>query len=107
EQLVREILQAGMEQQVVVFDNPGNLQRVRQVSQCKVAIMPRWRPTDGTTTWLEKLQPNAVEIDANEITPAITRAFHEKKIKVQAKNLGEWDAPEFWDKVLAAHVDWI
>ena len=107
EQLVREILQAGMEQQVVVFDNPAKLHRVRDVSQGKVAIMPKWHPADGTTTWVEKHQPNAVEIDANEVTPAITRAFHEKKIKVQAKNLGEWDTPEFWDKVLAAQVDWI
>jgi glycerophosphoryl diester phosphodiesterase len=107
EQLVREILQAGMEHQVVVFDKPEKLQRVRKASQGKVAIMPKWHPADGMATWVDKLQPDAVEIDANEITPAITKAFHDKKIKVQTKNLGEWDTPEFWDTVLAAHVDWI
>jgi glycerophosphoryl diester phosphodiesterase len=107
EQLVQEILQAGMERQVVVYDDVEKLQRVRKMSQGKVAIMPKWHPADGTTTWVDKLQPEAVEIDAAEITPAIAKVFHGKKIKVQTKNLGEWDTPEFWDKVLAAHVDWI
>ncbi|MBI3851743.1 MAG: glycerophosphodiester phosphodiesterase family protein [Verrucomicrobia bacterium] len=107
EQLANEILQAGMEQQVIVFDKPDKLQRVRKASKGKVAIMPKWHPAEGTTTWVDKLQPDAVEIDANEITPAITKAFHDKKIKVQTKNLGQWDTPEFWDKALAAHVDWI
>ncbi len=107
EQLAQEILQAGMEKQVVVYDGVEKLQRVRKASQGKVAIMAKWHPADGTTDWAQKLQPDAVEIDANQITPAITKAFHDQKIKVQAKNLGEWDTPAFWDKSLTAHVDWI
>jgi glycerophosphoryl diester phosphodiesterase len=107
EQLVQEILTAGMERQVIVYDDVEKLQRVRKASSGKVAIMAKWHPADGTTAWVDKLQPDAVEIDANEITPAIVRTFHGKKIKVQTKNLGEWDTPEFWDKALAAHVDWI
>ena len=107
ELLVQEILQAGMEKQVVVFDGLENLARVRKAGQGKVATMAKWHPKDGLTTWIEKVQPDAVEIDANEITPAIAQAFHEKKIRVQTKNLGVWDAPKFWDKALAAKVDWI
>ena len=107
EQLAREILQAGMEQQVVVFDGVENLPRVRKAGQGKVAIMAKWHPKDGLTTWVDRVQPDAVEIDASEITPALTQAFHDKKIKVQTKNLDEWDTPKFWDKALAAQVDWI
>ncbi|MEO6182138.1 MAG: glycerophosphodiester phosphodiesterase family protein [Verrucomicrobiota bacterium] len=107
ELLVQEILEAGMEQQVIVFDEMENLQRVSKAGHGKVAIMAKWHPKDGLTTWVDKVQPDAVEIDANEITPELTRAFHDKKIKVQTKNLDEWDIPKFWDKALAAHVDWI
>jgi len=107
EQLAQEILQAGMENQVVVYDSVEKLQRVRGASEGKVAIMAKWHPADGFTTWMDELQPDAVEIDANEITPAIAKAFRDKKIKVQTKNLGEWDTPEFWDRALAAQIDWI
>jgi glycerophosphoryl diester phosphodiesterase len=49
-----------------------------------------------------------VEIDANELTPEIGRAFHGKGVKVQAKTLGkEWDRPEMWDRVVASGADWI
>ena len=107
EQLAREILDAGMERQVIVFDQPEKLRRVREASQGRVAIMLKWHPSDGTAAWVDQHQPDAVEIDANEITPAITQAFHDKKIKVQTKNLSEWDTPEFWDRALAARVDWV
>ncbi len=107
ERLVQEILDAGMEHQVVVFDHLENLARVRKAGQGKVAIMAKWHPKYGLTTWIETVQPDAVEIDAGEITPAIAQAFHEKKIRVQTKNLGEWDAPKFWDQALAAKADWM
>ncbi len=107
EQLVQDILKAGMEKQVIVFDDPPTLKRVREASGGKVAVMPKWHPANGTTEWIEKIQPDAVEIDAPELTPEIARTFHEKGIKVQTKNLGEWDKPEFWDKVISSGVDWI
>jgi glycerophosphoryl diester phosphodiesterase len=53
------------------------------------------------------LHPAAVEIDADETTPEICRAFHDRGIKVQAKVLGEWDNPKFWSKVLADGVDYL
>jgi len=108
ESLVQEILEAGMERQVVVFSNPDTLERVRAASKGRVPVMPKWRPANGMGDWLTRLQPAAVEIDANEITPEICRAFHRKGIKVQAKTLGkEWDRPEVWDKVIAAGADWL
>jgi len=108
ELLAREILDADMERQVVVFSNPDTLQRIRTASKGRVPLMPKWHPAHGTGEWIARLQPTAVEIDANEVTPEICRIFHQKGIKVQAKALGkEWDQPEVWDKVIAAGVDWI
>jgi glycerophosphoryl diester phosphodiesterase len=107
EQLVQEILEAGMERQVIVFDVVEKLQRVREASKGKVAIMAKWRPLEGTTTWVDKLQPDAVEIDPTEIAPKVVNMFHERKIRVQTRNLEECDTPAFWDKVLRSQVDWI
>src|SRR5262245_59977291 len=108
ESLVREILESGMEQQVVVFDSYETLLRIRQLSEGRVPVMAKWHPADGFGEWLNRLQPAAVEIDANELTLEIGRAFHGKGIKVQAKTLGkEWDRPEMWDRVVASGADWI
>ena len=108
ESLVREILESGMERQVVVFDSYETLLRIRQLSEARVPVMPKWRPANGFGEWLNRLQPAAVEIDASELTPEIGRAFHGKGIKVQAKTLGkEWDRPEMWDRVVASGADWI
>lgn len=70
--------------------------------------MPKWHPANGTGAWLTRLQPAAVEIDANEVTPETCRVLHRKGIKVQAKVLGkDWDRPAMWDKVIAASADWL
>lgn len=105
--LVREIREAGVERQVVVFDRLDHLRRVRELSGGAIAIMPKWHPRDGFGGWVEELKPAVVEIDADETTPEICRAFHERSIKVQAKVLSEWDNPKFWDKVLADGVDYL
>jgi glycerophosphoryl diester phosphodiesterase len=105
--LVREILEAGMESQVVVFDHVDQLRRVRQLSMGRIAIMPKWHPPLGTTGWIEELDPEAVEVDAGELTAEISRAFHQKRVKVQAKVLGkDWDRPEMWERMLASGADW-
>src|SRR5262249_27839698 len=108
ESLVKDILESGMERLVVVFDSYETLLRIRQLSEGRVPVMPKWHPADGFGEWIKRLQAAAVEIDANELTLEIGHAFHGKGIKVQAKTLGkEWDRPELWDRGLASGVDWI
>jgi len=105
--LAREILEAGMEAQTVVFDEVEKLRVVRKLSQGRVAIMPKWHSPLGTGAWLDELDPEAVEIDADELTAPVARAFHEKRVRVQVKVLGrDWDRPEVWDRARAAGADW-
>lgn len=105
--LAKEILDAGMERQVVVFDDLDKLRVVREKSRGQVPIMPKWHSDDGLDEWTAKWRPDAVEIDADEITADVCRFFHEKGVKVQAKVLDDDDKPEVWDRVLAAGTDWL
>lgn len=107
ELLVREVRAAGMERQVVVFDRPETLLKVREVSGGSIAVMPKWRPGHELERLIERLRPAIVEIDADEATPELCERLHQQGIKVQAKTLGRWDVPEFWRRVLAAKVDYV
>ena len=105
--LAREILAAGMENQVVVFGDEDTLYSIRTASRGRIPIMAKWRPGVGKKDWVNGVRPRAVEIDADDVTPDICAWFHSKGIKVEAKALGEADAPARWDEVLAAGADWI
>lgn len=107
ELLAEEVVKAGMERQVVVYDDLESVKRVQKASRGKVPTMTKWHAKYGIADWLEAAGVAAVEIDADEVTAEVCRAFHEKGIKLQAKVLDEWDRPEVWDKAVAAGVDWL
>jgi glycerophosphoryl diester phosphodiesterase len=107
EQLAQEILAAGMENQVIVYASLDQLQRVQAAAGGRVALMAKWHPAFALPAWAQTNRLAVVEIDANEITPAVTRSFHRLGVKVQTKNLGDWDRAEFWDRAIAAGVDFI
>jgi glycerophosphoryl diester phosphodiesterase len=107
EQLAREILAAGMERQVVVYDRPDRLQRLHAVAPGQVALMAKWRPGLGPPAWAQSNHLDAVEIDADAITVEACQAFHSLGIKVETKNLGQWDSETFWARAMAARADWI
>jgi glycerophosphoryl diester phosphodiesterase len=105
--LVEEIRAAGMERQVVVFDDPLVLARIKRLSKDRIPIMPKWHAEYGTEAWVVKWRPDAVEINADEVTADTCARFHANAIKVQAKVLGKHDHPEVWDRMLDAGVDWL
>jgi glycerophosphoryl diester phosphodiesterase len=105
EQLAREILAAGMERQVVVYDQPDQLRRIHALAPGRVALMAKWRTALGPPPWAQSNHLDAVEIDAPDVTADVCRAFHSLDIKVQVKSLGDWDQTEFWAKAIAAGAD--
>lgn len=107
EQLAREVLDAGVEHQVVVYSDLEELHMVRAASAGKVATMAKWRPGFGGPAWAISNGLAAVEIDAAELTPAVRAGFRRAGIKVEAKVLGDCDKPEAWEQVLAAGADWV
>lgn len=106
--LARQVLDAGMERQVIVYGDPATIGAVRDHSRHQVPVMAKWHPNFGFAAWIDRVQPSAVEVDAEEVTPEACRAFHERGIKVQAQTLGsDRDRPAVWSRVIAAGVDWI
>ena len=106
ELLVREVLAAGMEKQVIVLTQPEILKKVHIASGGRVAIMPKWRGEGNLSEWLDSMQPAAVEVDADQVTTAFCEQLHGRGIKVQVKVLDEWDTPEWWAKCLTVGADW-
>jgi glycerophosphoryl diester phosphodiesterase len=105
--LVREVLDARMERQVVVSAPLEVLQSVRStLGGERLALMPEWRPSLGTGAF-SGLRPAAVKIGADIVTSDYCRAFHDRGIKVQATTLGEDDRPAAWDHVIASGCDWL
>lgn len=107
EQLAREIVDAGMEKQVVAYLKLEDCRRAQRVSKGKVATMTKWRRNLGGVEWAVTNGLAAVEVDAPELTPETGAAFRRVGIKVQAKVLDDWDKPEFWDRAMAAGADWL
>jgi glycerophosphoryl diester phosphodiesterase len=105
--LAREVLEAGMGHQVVVYDRPEVLKAVRAVAGESIGLMTKWRPQFGLASWVEEVRPHAVEIDAGDVTADVCREFHRRGIKVQAKTLGPDDTPKVWERVAEAGVDWV
>ncbi len=107
EQLAREILNAGMERQVVVYSDLKQLDLLRRASGGKIALMAKWRPGLPMPDFAITNGLAAVEIDAPDLTVAVRDSFARAGIKVQVKVLGEWDQPGMWEKALAVGADWI
>ncbi len=108
-QLVKDILETGMEKQVVVFGDPKMLETVASLGGGKIARMAKYHSGKmEPKTLLEGIRPAVVEIDADEVTADLCRAFHEKGVKVQAKVLGpRWDHPVVWRRMVECKVDWL
>jgi glycerophosphoryl diester phosphodiesterase len=106
--LVGEVRAAGMERQVMVYDGPAGVAAVRTAGGGTIPTMTKYRPGSDLDAFVRDVAPNAVEIDAGDVTAELCQRFHANGVAVQAKALGaRWDNPETWLKVIAAGVDWL
>jgi len=106
-QLAREIVEAGMEQQVLVYDRLQRLKLVWEAAPGKIALMAKWKSEEGPAEWALSNSLAAVEIDADAVTPEICRKFHKLGMKVEIRSLGAWDTREYWARAMAAKADLI
>ncbi len=105
--LVREVCDANMKRQVVVFDSPVRLEGIRALSDGTIPVMPSINPRLEVDYWVDRLRPAAVEAHAHLLTPDLVAGFHDAGVIVQAQTLGPRDRPEVWRACFAMGVDWI
>lgn len=107
--LAKEIADAGMEKQVIVYDSPAMIARVRAASKRTVPVMTKWRPAMGDpAAFAARHDLAAVEIDAADVTRGVVDQFRKAGVKTQAKVLGaRWDNPTTWRKMIAAGAEWL
>ena len=108
--LVREIRAAGMERQVVVYGPEPLLAKVAEAARSgtAIALMKKWRPTDGAKPLEFPSGLAAVEVDAEFVNADACKVAHALGLKVQAKALGkDWDKPEIWERLANVGVDWV
>ncbi len=109
EQLAKEVLAAEMDRQVIVCGQPEMVAKIRAAAGNKIPTISKFSPKTMTCdSFVKHVDPAAVEIDPEEVTTELCKAFRAKGIKVLAKVLGEkWDNATGWDKMLDAGVDWL
>ena len=105
--LVREIQDAGMERQVVVFGDYSLLKRVRKLSDGTVAVMPDFDDRPDLDFWIKNSSPSAIEVEFDMLTPELVRKAHDAGVLVQSDSLGDADNPAGWRKAIEMGVDWI
>ncbi|HKE12524.1 MAG TPA: glycerophosphodiester phosphodiesterase family protein, partial [Myxococcota bacterium] len=107
--LVREIADAKMQNQVVVYGSKDQIPQVRSASSESVPVMTKWHP--GWFQYPKRFARlygvSAVEIDADELTPELVEGFHAAGVKVEAKAIGDLDNPKGWEAVISAGADWV
>ncbi len=109
ELLVKQIREAKMESQVVVYGDLAMLAKVHAAVGDSIATMTKYHPREtAVERFIKQVNPAAVELDAADVTPDLCRQFHKHGIKVEAKVLGkQWDNPTVWTHVIEAGVDWL
>jgi len=105
--LVKEIQEANMESQVIVYDGPGMLRIIENESDGTIATMPNYRTNPGVPAWTGDDRPVALEIKYESVTPELISAFKGTGGITQVQCLGRPDLPETWKQLINMGVDWI
>jgi glycerophosphoryl diester phosphodiesterase len=109
ERLVREVKDAMMANQIVVYGGLELLSQIRSLGGDQIARMAKFRPQQmSIDEFVQQYDTAAVEIDADQVTAELCRQFRMRGVRVQAKVLGEqFDRPDVWRAMFAAGVDWL
>ncbi|MBN1341623.1 MAG: glycerophosphodiester phosphodiesterase family protein [Phycisphaerae bacterium] len=108
EQLVREVLDAGMERQVVVFDSRADAEKIRRLSGGKIPIMPDYTKEVPLDDWFKPSRPAALEVDADLLSAELVKRARAEGVFIQTDALGPLlDTPAGWRKLIAGGVNWI
>lgn len=108
----KEVLDAGMENQIVAYvatGEPTVLSKIDRVAEGKVRLMARWSPDMiEPKSFVRTHSLSIVYIHIRDLTVENCAAFKKLGVKVLADTAGpKWDLPKNWQKAADAGVDQI
>ena len=107
-QLVRDIQDARMEAQVIVFGDPETLRAIYRESQGHIATMPHYRTNPALAAWTGSDRPIALEMKyAEGVSAELVSGLKQAGIIPQVQCLGESDRVGVWRKLIEMGVSWI
>jgi len=107
EQLVKEILDAGMEHQVIIYDSIEGATKIHQVSGGKIPLMPDHDKGDPVEQWFAKIHPVALEVDVTSLNDDVVKLARAAGVFIQTDALGPFDNAEAYRKLIARGVNWL
>ncbi|QVL34513.1 glycerophosphodiester phosphodiesterase family protein [Telmatocola sphagniphila] len=104
--LVKEILGAQMQNQVLVQAEPDVLKKISQVADQKLAKMLSFNPDqDKLENWISEFQPDAALVEADRLTNALCKTLQTRGIKLFVQATGSPDSFEVWNKLIHFPID--
>jgi glycerophosphoryl diester phosphodiesterase len=105
--LTKEILDAGMERQVIAYDDINGAVRLQQASGGRIPIMPDYDKTSPYEEWIRKYHPAAFEVDATVLNDGLVKAARAAGIAIQTDALGPFDNPTSYRRLIDRGVNWL
>jgi glycerophosphoryl diester phosphodiesterase len=106
-QLAKEILDAGMERQVVAYGSIDECVKLQRASNGKVPIMPDYEKTTPYDEWIAKYHPAAFEVDVTVLNDGLVKAARAAGAFIQTDALGPFDNASWYRKLIDRGVNWI
>ncbi len=108
ERLVKEVLDAEMEDQAVVFDSKKDADTIHRLSQGRVRTMPNYVKNLPLDAWFRPSAPTALEVDHDLLSPDLVARCRSEGVCIQTDALGVLlDNPAGWRKIIDRGANWI
>jgi len=105
--LTREVVEAGMERQVVAYDSIDGAIRLREAGGGRIPLMPDYAKDSPYEEWLRTCKPAAFEVDVTVLNEGLVKAAREAGVFIQTDALGPFDNVATYRKLIDRGVNWI
>jgi len=105
--LTKEVVEAGMERQVIAYDTIQDAVKLQQASGGKIPIMPDYDRRSPHEQWIRDYRPAAFEVDVTALNEGLVKAARAAGVFIQSDALGPFDNPGSYRKLIDRGVNWI
>lgn len=105
--LVREIRDAGMENQTVIYGGHKLLNEFKTLGVKDLNYMAKCHDEEELAELVSDFSVAIIEVNYKDLTPALVKAAHAKGVAVQVKSLDDDDNPAVWNASIGMGVDYL